>query len=357
MEYLAWAKIHDRVRFELTASGVSPAALADFEADALPVELETRGTYGDPRLIDRIAARYHVPAGSVVPVPGASSANFIALAIAIQRGEVVMVEQPVYDPIGRAAAFLELEVVPLRRLPGDSFNVRLEDIEAGLRRGVRAVFLTNLHNPSGQLLTRGAVQQIAAACAAVDAALIIDEVYLDAAHINASQSRWTAAAVADNCIVTNSLTKVYGLGGLRVGWLVANPDYTRRARQVMDLLSVENAAPSSALAIQAFARIEQLEERYRRAYGTGQPVFRQWLKGETLVQGYDSNGALYECVRLPSGMSPDNLNKHLVAKYDTQVTPGSFFGLNDHIRVSIAPPAAELAEGLARISLALRDLL
>ena len=82
MEYLAWAKTHDRARFELTGSGVSPAALADFEADALPVELETRGTYGDPRLIERIAARYHVPADGVVPVPGASSANFIALAIA-----------------------------------------------------------------------------------------------------------------------------------------------------------------------------------------------------------------------------------------------------------------------------------
>ena len=357
MEYLRWAKLHRRVRFELTGSGVPPNELADFDAKHLPISLQVRGAYGDPDLIQAISRRYGFPDKGVVPVPGASSANFITLAAATRPGDSVMLEQPVYEPISRAASFLGRRVIPLLRSPERAFTVRLEDVAQGLNQGARAVFLTNLHNPSGQLLTQDAVEQIAGACARAGATLIVDEVYLDAAHLNGDQPRWTAATVADNIIAINSLTKVYGLGGLRVGWLLANPDLAERAREIMDLLSVENAAPSAAIALRAFAGLERLEARYRSLYREGQPIYRRWLDGEPLVQGYASHGAVFECVRLPAGLKSDDLNGLLVGRHDTQVVPGSFFGLDDHIRANIGHPPEELDEALTRISRALRELL
>jgi aspartate/methionine/tyrosine aminotransferase len=154
----------------------------------------------------------------------------------------------------------------------------------------------------------------------------------------------------------NPLAKVYGLGAPRVGWLIAAKPVVDSARDVVNLLNSDNPAPSEALAVKAFSKMRILGDRFRRFYNAGQEVFRDWLANEPLVAGYPSNGALFECVRLPEGVSSDDLNDRLVAAYDTQVVPGSFFGLDDHMRLNTAFPSADLGEALHRISLALRSL-
>ena len=356
LHYLRWAKVHSLVGYELTGSGVPHAQHHDFEAEAASVSLEVQGTYGDPGLIEALSKRYGCHPEGVVPVPGANSANFIALAAAVDRGMYVAVERPGYDPIERAASLLGLRIIPLMRRPECDFSVAVGDVQSVLSRGARAVVLTNLHNPSGQLLRPEVIAEIAASCRTAGATLIVDEVYLDGNHLVLGQPLWTAASVADNVIAINSLTKVYGLGGLRVGWLMTNPDLAERARSVMDVLSVNNAAPSASLALAVLENIERLEGRYRRFYEKGRAVYGEWLAGEPLVTGYDSCGALFECVKLPDGITGDGVNDLLVAEYDTQVVPGRFFGLDDHFRISLAVPPAELNEGLARISRALARL-
>jgi aspartate/methionine/tyrosine aminotransferase len=356
MGYLRWSKVHRKVRYELTDSGTPAVDRHVLGPRPQCINLDVRGTYGDPELIDALAERYRVAPDGVVPVPGTSSANFMALAAVLQHGDAVLVEHPVYDPISRVAAFLGLRVIPLRRRPSSAFGIRVEEVEAGLKQGARAVVLTNLHNPSGQLLTVEMIERIAESCAIAGAKLVVDEVYLDAVHLAGLGPLWTAANVADNVIATSSLTKVYGLGGLRIGWLLTNPGLAERARGIMDLLSVNNSAPSSSLALVAFSQMERLEARFRRFYQEGQPVFRRWLAEQSTLTGYDSNGAIFECLRLPKGVTSVELNELLVTEYDAQVVPGRFFDLDDHIRVSIALPSADLAEGLSRVSQAVTKL-
>lgn len=352
--YMNWAKVHEPARYELTESGVPRVRPAEFDAARVPVSLEVKGPYGDPALIETIATRYAVSPRQVLPVPGASSANFIALTVSARHGEPVVMERPAYDPFERIASFLGLRIVPLQRRSDEGFAVRIDAVEASLQRGARAVVLTNLHNPSGQYLTLDAIGEVAQACARADATLIVDEVYLDGVFLTGRSDRWTAAGIAPNVVVTSSLTKVYGLGGLRAGWLIGNTEVIERARDVVDLLHVVDAAPATALAIHAFSKLSSLEARYRRVYENGQAVFRSWLKNEPLVRGYESHGALFECLALCDGVDADGFSEYLVTEYDTQVVSGRFFGLDGHIRISIAPPGGNLADGLARISAALR---
>jgi aspartate/methionine/tyrosine aminotransferase len=224
-----------------------------------------------------------------------------------------------------------------------------------LEEGAAAVLLTNLHNPSGNRLSQATVSEVALMCGRAKATLIVDEVYLDAASIIAREARWTAAALADHCIATSSLTKVYGLGGLRAGWVLGDPKTVRAAQDIMDLLSVENSAPAASLALHAIANLGNLEERYRRFYEEGQSVFRRWLANEPLISGYDSHGALFEWIRLPDGVAGDDVGELLASEFDTQVVPGRFFGSGDHIRISTALAAADLADALAHISAAVRQ--
>ena len=350
MHYLRWAKLHTRVTYELTPSGVPPLRPADFGVDSLAVSLEVRGGYGDPQVVQAVAKLYGVPPEHVVPVPGTSTANFVALAIAAKRGQSILVENPIYDPLVRAAEFLGLAIHPVQRSSAGGFGVSLDDVAAGLKAGAAAVLFTNLHNPSGQYLPLGRIAEITTLCSEAGAVLIVDEVYLDAVSIVQDSKRWSAASLGDNVVATGSLTKVYGLGGTRAGWLVAAPRLAERARDVMDVLSVENAAPATSVAIHALDRLSDLAERYRCAHTEGQRVYRAWLKDQRQLSGYDNHGALFECVRLPDGVDPDHLNEVLVSDYDTQVVSGRFFGLDGHIRVGTSVAPGVLAEGLARIS-------
>jgi len=356
MDYLKWSKVHERVRYELTGSGIPAASPDDFDTPLSPIGLEVRGTYGDPRLIEAIAARYAVPGAGILPVAGASSGIFIAVSAVVEHGSIILVEQPVYEPIRRVAAFRHLRVLPVARTPDRRFNVSVADIQAGLGRGARAVALTNLHNPSGQLLSPETMGHIAACCADAGATLIVDEVYLDSSHLTCGGRRWTAAGVADNVIAINSLTKVYGLSGLRIGWILSHAEIIERCRVVIDLLNVDNPAPSTSIALDAFRCIGRLERRFRQWYEPGQQVFRRWLAQEPRLRGYPSCGAIFECVRLPEGVTSGALHQHLVSRYETQVVPGAFFGLDDHVRIGLVLPPAELTEALARISRALNDL-
>ncbi len=264
-----------------------------------------------------------------------------------------MMERPCYEPLERVSWFLGLKTVPLERRPSLAFEVFLQEVEAGLSRGARALVLTNLHNPSGRWLSPEQIREIGSACSQADATLIVDEVYLDGASLVSGRPRWTAAGLADNILATNSLTKVYGLGGLRAGWLLTRPELAERARDMMDLLSVENAGPAMSLALQAFSSLKALEDRFRRLFKEGQSTFRKWLDHEPLVQGYENFGAVFEWVKLPEGVDADGFADLLAAEHHTQVVSGSFFGMKDHIRLGVALPSTDLAEALSRISEAL----
>lgn len=353
MTYMRWAKTHPHTRFEMTDSGVPTVERHELDTLGASANLRSIGPYGDPMLIEALARRYRVAEAGVVPVPGASSGIFIALAVAASAGAKVLLERPVYEPIRLVAEFLRLRIEWLRRDPQRSFDVNPDEIEMGLDEGVSVVFLCNLHNPSGRVIAPEAMHAIVKRCERAGATLIVDEAYLDAWSLNGEHPCWTAASLGEHVISINSLTKIYGLSGLRAGWLATNARLAERARDMMDLLSVNNAAPAMTLAVSVLHGIHRLEERFRRLYAQGQPVFRDWLATEPRVRGYPNDGAIFECLRLPEGMTGERLNEVLVAEYDTQVTPGSFFDLDDHVRVSLTLPPDDLAEALSRISRAL----
>ena len=163
-----------------------------------------------------------------------------------------------------------------------------------------------------------------------------------------------------------------GFGDLRAGWLIGSAEYVERSKYVMDLLSVNNAAPVAPLALCALAQLTSLEERYRRCHAQGQAVFREWLKNQmpapasppstidnrqSAIRVYPNHGCLFECLKLPDGVAGDRFCDLLASKYETRVVPGRFFDLPDHIRLTTAVPPDDLAEALSRIGRALNDLL
>ena len=356
MQYMQWAKLHPRVRYELTASGMPALTLVDLGLSADGMSLEITAPYGDETLRDAVAARYELEPTQVLPIASASFANFVALAAAAPAGGRVLIEHPAYEPMFKAAEVLKLDVGRLPRRVEPGCPVDLDALRDLLRQPTAAVLITNLHNPTGQYLPPATVREMATLCHEHGTTLIVDEVYLDAHWLTGRGERWTALTAGDNLVTTNSLTKLYGLGGLRIGWLGGPPALLERAKLVVDAVSPCLSAPAETIGREVLLNLAPLEERFRRAYEQGQPVFRHWLAEEQRVTGYPSCGAIFEAVRLPAGIRAHQLRDHLVQHHDTQVTPGAFFDMDDHVRIFIAGPPEDLAEGLQRVSAALTEL-
>src|SRR6185369_10897731 len=207
-----------------------------------------------PPLRDAIARRYGVGPEQVVAAVGTSMANFLAMAALIEPGEEVLVEQPTYEPLLGAASFLGGEIKRFDRRSNDGFRIDIDRVAAAVTGRTRLIVITNLHNPSSAIAGESELRALAELARDAGARILVDEVYLD----SAVQPGRSAIHIGPEFVCTNSLTKVYGLSGLRCGWILAEPQLAERMWRVNDLFGVNQAHPAERLACIVFEHITEV---------------------------------------------------------------------------------------------------
>jgi len=348
--YMTWAKHHAVSPLDLTGSNLLPCTLDDLPGALEALELYGHNDDGWPPLVAAIAARYGVPADRVATAPGASGANFLALAALLRPGDTVLAEWPGYDPHIGAARFLGAEVRTFRRGWEDRFELLPERVEAELTPHTRALILTNLHNPSGAYATPEALGAVGALAREVGAKVVVDEVYLDALD---GIDNAPAATRDDVFVSTNSLTKSYGLAGLRIGWILADPVTVERALRVRDVLDGVGSIPSETLATLAFHHLDALLERARAVVAPGARLFRDFVESREELAWVEPRGGSVGFPRLLGAQEADPFVERAAREHGVGVTPGRFFGEPAHFRVAVAGPRATLEAGLDALGRAL----
>jgi len=350
-DYMHWAKFKPLVRFALTTSEVP-----HFRMDRLPLTIQDLDLNGasHPRyapLRERIAGRYGVTTEQVVAADGTSMANFLALAALITSGDEVLVEQPTYEPMLGAASFLGAQVKRFERKAADAFRLDPAAVERMLTRNTRLIVITNLHNPSSTLADEAELRAIRDLAASVGARVLVDEVYLDAA----APPRRSAVHLGPAFVVTNSLTKVYGLSGLRCGWILAEPGLAERMWRLNDLFGVNQAHAAERLACIAFDHIDEVIGGNPAMLERNRKLFNAFVAG---CDDVDCAPAEHGITTFPrwAGGDTQRLDDHLREQYDTAVVPGRWFEMPDHFRVGFGLATNEFDEALARLAAALDDL-
>lgn len=344
--YLRWAKLHPPVRYSLTSSGVPYLPLSDLLIALEELEISGTGAYGYAPLQAAIAARYGVGETCVAAAMGASMANLLALAAVVVPGDEVLVEHPTYEPLPAAARWLGAGVRTFPRRAEDGFRLDPDEVERGITDRTRAVVITNLHNPGSALADDETLRQVGAIAARVGARVIVDEVYLDALWEPAPR---TSFHLGETFIATNSLTKVYGLNGLRCGWILAAPEIVERAWRLTELFNNIGVHAAERLGVAAFRSLDAIAGRSRALLDAN---------GAALNGFYAAHGELFDArphahgtVSFPRlrGGGVDALCELLIARYDTAVVPGRFFGMDDHLRIGLGTDPAAFREGLDRL--------
>ena len=358
--YMEWAKTRSHAKFNLATSGLIGVPFAEFPLRPDELEISAPGGYGYEPLRHRLAQHAGVPEDCVVTAAGTSMANHLAMAALLEPGDEVLVEQPAYGPLLDVAHYLGARVKRLPRRFESGFAIDLEELQRAVTPATRLIVLTNLHNPSGALINANALLEIGSLAHRCRAHVLVDEVYLEMLFGQAAPFCFpmgtSIVSTAENpFIVTSSLTKVYGLSGLRCGWILASPALAQRMWLLNDLFAATGAHAAERMSIMALDHLEQFRKRARALLTANRALLDSFLDSRRDLQCLRPPAGTVVFPRLPHGRDPEAFFQLLREKYETTVVPGSFFEMPDHFRIGIGGDTAALRAGLERLSAALNE--
>lgn len=365
--YMVWAKTRSHAPFNLATSGVRAFPLRELGITLDDLELAGPSWYGYAPLQEALARKAAVDEESVVATIGTSQANHLVMATLLEPGDEVVLERPVYDLIENLALHLGATVKGFERRAEEGFRLDPEAVRRAVSARTRLIVLTNLHNPTGARASEDELRAVGAIAREVGAHVLVDEVYLEMLWVEGARGRTgepgppeslaprSAFHLGPELIATSSLTKAYGLNGLRCGWILATPDLAQRFWRLNDLFCVIPAHAAERLSLLCLERLGQIADRAQRQLATNRKVLDSFLDGRSDLDTFRPGVGTVVFPRWRGGeVGP--LCDLLRAKYETTVVPGRFFGLPAHFRIGIGGETPELEAGLARLGAALDEL-
>lgn len=349
-DYMYWAKTQAPVRYGLSSSEVPHVRLDRFVPTIDDLELDGASRYRYPPLRAAIARKCGVSPDHVVMADGTSMATMLAMATLITPGDHVLIEHPVYEPMTAAALHCGADVRHFSRTEPD-FRINLDSVEDGLLPETKLIVLTNLHNPTGNHTDPATLRALGDMAAKVGARVLIDEIFLDAAI----PGQPSAALFGDTFLTVSSLTKCYGLSGLRCGWILAAPPLAERIWRLNELYGVAQAHAAERLSLLALDRLDEIAEDMSALLERNRVLANAFFAGRDDLDCVPMRGGITAFPRLLTG-DVEALNHLLRDRYDTSIVPGRFFGAPDRFRIGIGQPTEIVEGGLERLGAALDSL-
>src|SRR6266576_2417515 len=348
-DYMHWSKTQSHARFNLATSGVAAFSLSELPTDFEKLEINGENSYGYEALQSAIAKHHGVNPECVVEAAGTSMANHLAMAAIIEPGDEVLIEHPAYGPILDVAQYLDAKVKRFSRREENGWAVDVDEVRRAITSGTRLVVITNLHNPTSVLTPDPVLREVGDIARSIGALVLVDEVYLDAVY---QRTPRTSFHLGPEFVVTSSLTKVYGVSGLRCGWILAHPDLAWKMRRLNDLYSAAPVYPGLLLAVAVFKHLNRLREKARRIVDADRKLLREFLIRQSGLSAVWTDWGTTSFVQLIDG-NADDFFERLRSDFDTSVVPGRFFEMPDHFRIGMGVNTEMFGDGLNRIGRAL----
>jgi aspartate/methionine/tyrosine aminotransferase len=350
--YMEFAKLRTDARYKLAASGLMDYPLAELPVRLEDLEINGTDSYGYGPLNQRLARLNGVPPECVVAAAGTSMANHLAMAATVEPGDEVLVEHPTYELVVSVARYLGANVRYFERRMEDGFRIDPEEVERQMTPRTKLIVITNLHNPTGAVVDENTLRALGDIAKHRDALVLVDEVYLEALYERRPRP---ALHLGQQFLVTSSLTKAYGLGGLRCGWVLAAPELAERMWHIHDLYGVNAAHPAERLSVIALDNLEKVAARAKGTLEANRRALDAFLASRSDLDYHRPEFGTLIFLKPRCGRA-DELCHLLTERYETSVAPGRYFGLPEGFRVGIGGDPEMTREGLNRLGLALDEL-
>jgi aspartate/methionine/tyrosine aminotransferase len=352
------SKWENVVDYNLSESGVHPMTVRELVEDpAVVEELLTTGldypqANGVIELRENIAALYpRATPDNVLVTVGCAEANFITLQTLLTPGDEMVIMLPNYMQLWGAAHNFGMRVKAFHLREDLGWAPDLDELNAVVSETTKLIAICNPDNPTGYILSSSEMDAIVAAADRVGAWLLADEVYSGAERLTDTQtpSFWGRY---DKVLAMNSLSKAYGLPGLRIGWVVGSADvvdqiWARHDYVTIGATMLANKLAAIALSPQVRPRLIQRGRNYIRR---GFPILDGWLEShEGTFSLVPPQAAAIAFVRYHLDVNSTHLVERMIHEKSAFIVPGDHFGMDHYLRISFGLPEDYLRAGLDRI--------
>jgi aspartate/methionine/tyrosine aminotransferase len=359
------SKWENVVDVNLSESGVHPMTLGELLAmdGREPNDLAGVGMFypqanGTVELREAIAALYPgATADDVLVTVGAAEANYLAITTFLEPGDEVVIVLPNYMQVWGVARNRGCRVKEVYLDVDRDWALDTNALDAAVSADTRMICVVNPNNPTGRVMSEAEMAAVVAAAERSGAWLLADEVYRGAERERDETPSFHGRY--DKVLAQGSMSKAYGLPGLRVGWTVgpakAVADMWRR-HEYTTIATTMLSNHLTATALSPAVR-PQILARTRMLLKGGYGLLGEWLSEQDGVfTGTPPDAAAITFLKYDLPIGSIEWMEQLRDQKSVLIVPGDHFGLQKHIRLSFAVPEPELLDGLARISESVREL-
>jgi aspartate/methionine/tyrosine aminotransferase len=362
LEYFQ-SQFEGSVEINLADSSVKCANVSDLLAgeDARPL-LELPLYYpevnGTTTLRDRIAALYpKASRTNVLVTVGAAQANWLVCSTLLEQGDEVIVVSPGYRQVWGLAKNAGCRVTETHLRQENNWRLDLDELESLATAKTKLISIVNPNNPSGSILSAQEMKRIVSICQKTGAWLHADEVYRGTELVGEeTPSFW---GMYERVICVNSMSKAYGLAGLRIGWAVASPQMVEELWRRHEYAVIAAAGPSMTLAEIALlpAKRAMLLDRQRELSRRGHTVLENWVREQDgRFSASEAVATSIAFVRYHFDMPSAELADHIRRKASVLVAPGGYLGTENHLRITVGYEPEKVRTALERIGAVAAEL-
>ncbi|HVU10340.1 MAG TPA: aminotransferase class I/II-fold pyridoxal phosphate-dependent enzyme [Phototrophicaceae bacterium] len=351
---------YDSILYNLCESSVTDARWSDLKLDLGDLVLAYGDHFGKPELRALLTHDYPpLQPDHVLLTIGAAAALFIISTSLLQPGDHMLVVYPNYatnvETPRQIGADYELFQLSFDR----GYQIDIDALIARIRPNTRLVSITVPHNPTGATVSQSDLFRLIQAVESRGCLLLVDETYREMAY---DQALPPAASLSPSVISVSSLSKTYGLPGIRLGWLMTQnaalmPTFLAAKEQIF----ISGSVLDEEVAYRYLLNKDTHLARIRSDIARKLAIVQEWVAEEALIEWVEPRGGVACFPRIKADVNVDlkRFYDALNGKYRTMVGPGHWFEQDDrHMRIGFGWPSDDqLRSGLENISHALRDTL
>ena len=352
----------DRYQFErevdLGESAVKFLKVQDLNVDLGDVDLRYGHHSGSPKLRSIIAEDYPGLSGdNIIVTNGGSEAIFSLYNGIMSKGDRLVVEHPNYPSLYEIPQSIGCEIALLRLSYDNNFRPDLDELDSLVTHDTKILCITHPNNPTGSTISEHELLQIVDICEKKDVILLSDETYLE---LNFDSNLPPAASLSANAISLSTMSKCYGLPGIRIGWMATKKkEILDRILCVREYTTITNSAVGEHIAGHVLQNKADFLGRAKSRVDENKKIVCDWIERHEYVEWVKPTAGVVGLGRLKEDAvnDPQDLYDILAQKYKTMTIPGKYFGLdNRFFRLGFGANSKEIAEGLQRFDKAIADI-
>jgi aspartate/methionine/tyrosine aminotransferase len=342
---------YENIDCNLSESSFTDQKLSDLGLHLDDLLLMYGDHLGKPELRALLAQEAGLAPDEVLVTTGAAMALFIVATSLLQKGDAVVVAKTNYATnietpraIGAKVSFLELRFE-------EGFRLDMEALDALVTPDTKLISLTYPHNPTGVLISEAELRAVVALAERKDAYLLIDETYRDMSFVPRLP---VAATLSDRVISVSSMSKSYGLPGIRIGWILCrNKALMETFLAAKEQICITNSVLDEEVAFRYLQKKEKLFAPVQAMIVKNFGVLKDFMANQNTLEWVVPQGGCVCFPRIKKDIPVDMARFHdiLLYEYKTYVGRGHWFEADDrHLRIGYSWDTTEkLKKGLENI--------